>query len=93
MAKQRSKRQRIRQAAIIVMLLLFPVVLNFLSPYVIIDGASQGIINGSFIVFGSMLVGSLFLGRAWCGWACPAAGLQEACFAANDSRARGGRFD
>ncbi|MBN1877620.1 MAG: hypothetical protein JXA33_25580 [Anaerolineae bacterium] len=37
---------------IIASLLLFPVIMNYLWPYVIIDGASQGIVNGSLIVFG-----------------------------------------
>jgi len=77
-------RQRIRKAAIIVSLLLFPVVMNYLSPYVIIDGASQGIVNGSLIVFGLQFLSALFVGRLWCSWACPAAGLGEVCFAINN---------
>ena len=72
-------------------LLLFPVVLNYLSPYVIIDAPSQGVINGSFIMFGLFFVSSLFVGWLWCGWACPGVGLQEACFSVNDKPARGGR--
>ncbi len=51
--------------------------MNFLSPYVIIDGAMNGIVNGSLIMFGLMFVSSLFLGRAWCGWVCPGGGMQE----------------
>jgi ferredoxin-type protein NapH len=35
-------RQELRRALIIVTFLGFPVVMNFLSPYVIIAGASQG---------------------------------------------------
>ena len=39
----------------------------------IVDAASQGIINGSFIIFICVqFLSSLLLGRAWCGWACPA---------------------
>ena len=30
--------------------------------------------NGSFFVFAAMTVLSVFLGRAWCGWLCPAGG-------------------
>ncbi len=45
------RRQKIRKALIIISLLLFPVIINYLSPYIIIDGASHGIINGSFITF------------------------------------------
>ena len=36
--------------------LLFPIIMNYFSPYVIIDGASQGVVNGSFIVFGAMFL-------------------------------------
>jgi ferredoxin-type protein NapH len=77
MFKQLPLRQRIRKALIIMAFLSFPITMNFFSPYVIIDGASQGVINGSLVVFLLMFLLSLFLGRLWCGWVCPAAGLQE----------------
>jgi ferredoxin-type protein NapH len=73
--------------------LLFPVTIYYFSPYLIIKGALQGIIVGSFLMFGLLFVLSLFLGRAFCGWACPAAGLQEACFMIKDRRAKGGKCD
>jgi len=88
-----KRRQKIRIAIIVISLLLFPVTLNYFSPYVIVDGASHGIINGSFIIFAVMFFTSLFIGRAWCGWVCPMAGLQECCIPIRDKRARGGRFD
>jgi ferredoxin-type protein NapH len=84
MILQRTRRQRTRQALIILSFLLFPIMMNFFSPYVIIDGASQGIINGSFIVFGALFIAALFVGRLWCGWACPVGGLGEISFAIND---------
>ncbi len=84
--RQAPTRQRIRSTLLLFTFLLFPVVMNFLSPYVIINAAFQGIINGSFIVFGVLFISSLFVGRAWCGWVCPAAGLQEAAFTANNRR-------
>ncbi|MDD3819420.1 MAG: 4Fe-4S binding protein, partial [Actinomycetota bacterium] len=59
----------------------------------IIDGASQGIVAGSFITFALLFLVSLFLGRAFCGWVCPAGGVQEWCFAVNNKKARGGRFN
>lgn len=77
MIRQLPMRQRIRKALVIIAFLSFPVTMNFLSPYVIIDGAMNGIVNGSLIMFGLMFVSSLFLGRAWCGWVCPGAGMQE----------------
>jgi len=63
------------------------------TPYLIVDGASQRIVNGSLIVFALMFVAALVLGRAWCGWACPVAGLQEVLFAVRDNPARGGKLD
>lgn len=93
MTRTSATRQRLRRAALLLSLLLFPVILNYLSPYVIIDGAAQGIVNGSFIVFGLLFLSALFFGRLWCAWGCPAAGLQEACFPVNDRPARTGRLD
>lgn len=76
----------------LVSLLLFPVTLYYFSPVIIIEGAFQGIVTGSFVMFGLQFVASLFLGRAFCGWLCPAAGLQEACFRINGKRAGRGRW-
>lgn len=93
MANKTARRQRMRRALIIISFLFFPITMNYLSPYVIIDAASQGIINGSFIAFAAMFVGSFLLGRLWCGWACPAAGAQAIWFAVIDRPARGGWRD
>ncbi len=53
----------------------------FCKNYVVtaIIGAGEGLIVGSFVVFALQLVGALTLGRLFCGWICPVAGLQEAC--------------
>ena len=83
-------RQAIRKAIILISLLLFPATFYYFSPYLIVDGAFQGIASGSFVMFALMLISGLFVGRAWCGWACPAAGLQEVCMSVQDKRARGG---
>lgn len=93
MVKQLPARQRIRKALIILAFLSFPVTMNYLSPYVIIDGASQGIVNGSLVVFVLMLLSALFLGRLWCGWVCPAAGLQEMVEPVNRKAVNGRRVD
>lgn len=77
MSKPAPARQRLRKALVIVAFLSFPITMNFLSPYVIIDGAMHGIVNGSLVMFGLMFLASLFLGRAWCGWLCPGAGMAE----------------
>ncbi len=68
--------------------LLFPIVMNFLSPYVIIDGAFNGSLPAVTPVC-ALFISSLFVGRLWCSWACPVAGLQEAAFKVNDRRIRG----
>src|SRR5512141_333231 len=75
--QQLPTRQRIRKALVILTFLSFPITMNFLSPYVIIDGAMNGIVNGSVVMFGLMFAASLFLGRAWCGWVCPGGAMGE----------------
>ena len=91
MLKTRKVRQQTRKTLILISFLLFPIIMNYMSPYVIIDGASQGILNGSFISFCLMFAGALFFGRLWCGWACPAGGLGEIAFAINDRPVGNGR--
>ena len=54
MAKKQGTRQRVRKALIILSFLSFPITMNYLSPYAIIEGASQGIVNGSLIAFASV---------------------------------------
>lgn len=91
--KQQPRRQRIRKALLIISFLLFPITLFYFSPALIIQGAAEGIITGSFIVFGLMFLSSLFIGRLWCGWACPAGGLQECGTSINSKPAPGGKFN
>lgn len=87
------KRQRFRKLLVIISFLLFPITIYYFSPYLIIEGAAQGIITGSFIVFGAMFLTSLFFGRAYCGWICPAGGLQECMTLASDKKAKGGKLN
>lgn len=77
MTRQLPLRQRIRKGLVFLAFLSFPITMNFLSPYVIIDGAANGVLNGSLVMFALMFVSALFLGRLWCGWICPGGGLQE----------------
>ncbi len=86
-------RQKIRKGLLLAMFLSFPVTIYYFSPALIIMGASEGVITGSFVVFSAMFAVSLFLGRSFCGWACPGAGLQEACFTARNRPVNGGRWD
>lgn len=93
MAKSIAKRQQVRRGFLLATMLLFPLIYYFLSPYLIIDAATRGIVNGSFIVFALLLVSGLIVGRGWCGWVCPGAGLQEVAFSVQNKPARTGRRD
>lgn len=65
-------RQRVRKTMLIVSFLLFPVTIWYFSPYLIIQAASEHIMNGSFIVFSAMFVlPALIHGRrATCHYIC-----------------------
>jgi polyferredoxin len=85
--RQLPTRQRIRRALLLLSLLLFPITLYYFSPVLIIQGAAEGVVTGSFIVFGLMFLSALFLGRLWCGWVCPGGALQELAGSINNGRA------
>lgn len=70
----------------IISLLLFPVTLYYLSPALIIMGAFEGIITGSFVAFAAMLIGSIFFGRIFCGYICPAGSLQDCAALITDKK-------
>lgn len=77
------KRQKIRTLVLIISMLLFPITIWYMSPYLIMQGAMEGIMTGSFIVFTLMLFGSVFFGRLFCSFICPMGGMQECLFAVN----------
>jgi len=88
---KKNRRQKTRKTILLVMFFLFPIIYYYFSPYLIIMGASEGIIAGSFVTFAAMLIGSLFLGRVFCGWICPAGATQELCFKINNKEFKGGK--
>lgn len=73
------KRQRIRKTLLLASMLLFPVTLNYLSPYLIIRGSFEGVLTGSAMLFIAQFISALLFGRAFCGWLCPAGALQDVC--------------
>jgi len=91
--KQEKQRQKKRKTFLTIMFLLFPLLYYYFSPYLIIMGASEGVVTGSFIIFIALFIASLFMGRAFCGWVCPAGGQQELSVKLRDIRFKGGRRD
>lgn len=80
---RQSLRQRVRKALIIFSFILLPVTFAYISCPIVQKGASEGIMTGGLIVFILIFISSLFFGRLWCGWLCPAGGLQEIYFQIN----------
>lgn len=81
------RRQRIRRALILISFVFFPATIFYFSPVLIIMGVSKGLVVASFVVFALQLIGAIIFGRLFCGWICPAAGLQEACMLVSDKKA------
>ncbi|MBP5159661.1 MAG: 4Fe-4S binding protein [Lachnospiraceae bacterium] len=84
-------RQKIRKALLLFSFLAFPITIWYFSPYLIINAAMEHIVNGSFIVFCLMFLFSMFFGRVWCGYLCPAGGLQECAMRVNERPAKHGK--
>jgi ferredoxin-type protein NapH len=84
MAASTPRRQRVRRGLLLISFLLFPISLNYFSPYLIVTGAAQGVASGSMLVFAGLFVSSLLVGRLWCGWGCPAGALQDYCAGVNN---------
>jgi len=87
-----KNRQKLRKGIILFSFFLFPATFYYFSPVLIIMAAAEGIINGSFIMFGLLFISSLVLGRAFCGWICAAGGCQEMIFSARDKRVTKGNY-
>lgn len=75
--KSRLKSIRIGRITSFISLLLFPITLNFFSPYVSVTGAFSGIVSGSVLLFGFMLVTAMFFRRAWCTYVCPVSAIAD----------------
>ncbi|MFB3786641.1 MAG: 4Fe-4S binding protein [bacterium] len=89
------RRQRLRKTILGISFFLFQYFLMIhllLSPVLIVYGAAHGVIQGSFIIYVLIFLSSLFLGRAFCGWMCPGAGLQELCCLIVKKKAAGRPF-
>ena len=72
-----ATRQKLRLAILFFMVILFPILMNYFSVFLIIEGSSKGIMVFSFFFWTAWVVLALFLGRASCGWLCPLGAFQE----------------
>jgi len=88
-----SLRQRVRLALIILSFILYPVTFAYISCPIIIEAAGLGIVTAGIIVLSLLFLGSLVLGRLWCGWLCPSGGLQELLRFVADPRLRTTKMD
>ncbi|MFC1963756.1 4Fe-4S binding protein [Chloroflexota bacterium] len=70
-------RQRIRLSLLFLIVITFPVTLNYFSVYLIIEGSAKGIITTSFFFWTLFAGTSLVFGRAACGYICPLGAYQE----------------
>lgn len=70
------RRQRIRKTILVISFLLFPVTLNYFSPYLMTQGTFERVATMSLLVWGAIFATSLVAGRSFCGWICPFHGLQ-----------------
>lgn len=88
-----SQRQRMRLALIILSFILYPVTFAYISCPIVMEAAGLGIVTGGLVVFTLLFIGSLVLGRLWCGWLCPSGGLQDLMRSLSDTHLRTTRLD
>ncbi len=72
-----ATRQKIRLTILFLILLTFPITLNYFSVFLIIEGSAQGIMTFSFFFWSLFTLTALFFGRAACGYICPLGAIQE----------------
>lgn len=79
-------RQKIRIGLMLLWVLIMPVTLYYFSPYLPYMGLAMGVISGSVFVFVTQFLISIFFGRIFCGWLCPAGAIQTFSFMAKPKR-------
>lgn len=74
----RPRRQAIRRTILLLVLLAFPVTLNYYSPYLIVASASEGVVSFPLVLWASWTLTALVLGRVACAYICPLGAIQMA---------------
>lgn len=68
---------QVRRIITFTSLMLFPLTLNYFSPYLSVTGAFDGIISGSVLLFITLLLTSIFFRRTWCSTICPVSAIAD----------------
>lgn len=84
-----SRRQRWRAAFQIVLLVIFPVIIWYFSPYLPYMGLVEGIVSGSVVTFAFLCIAAIPASRLFCGWLCPVGALQHFATQVQDRTPRG----
>lgn len=71
------KRIKIRRILVLISLMLFPITLNYFSPYVSVSGAFDGFISASVLLFITLLITAIFFRRTWCSYICPVSAISD----------------
>jgi polyferredoxin len=89
-----NKRQSIRRTIIIAMFFSFPVTITWLSPAMPpLYAAFAGVLVGAIIIFFLQFMASLFLGRAFCAFLCPAGGEQECLMRVSEKKIKNDKIN
>ena len=72
-----ATRQKVRLTVLFLILITFPITLNYFSVFLIIQASSEGVMAFTFFFWVAFAVTSLFFGRAACGYVCPLGAYQE----------------
>lgn len=83
---KKTKYVKTRLGFLTISTILFPVTFYYLSPMVPMNASIQGVVSGSLIVFLILLVLSIFIGRFFCSWLCPAGGIQDQLLQSRNKR-------
>lgn len=86
--------QRVRKTTLLVAFALFqfPLVHLWFSPILAVVGARQGVVVATLLTYGTLAATALLFGRAYCGWCCDGAAIQECCTALGAKRLEGRRY-